>query len=431
MGFYTMSIEIKAPQFPESVADGTVLEIKYKQGDSVKRDQVIVEIETDKVVLEVLAPEDGQLTSLSIKEGDVVESQQIIAQLTPGAVDENTSKADTVADTVIDTKESNQVSSQKPESNREISESVNSLPKAGPAARKLMAEHNVSVHNIEATGKAGRITKTDVEQSLKNKDISTTTTNTMSSLATNEKVETEFSAGALLDRDEKRVPMTRLRKRIAERLLTAQQSAAMLTTFNEVNMQPIMNMRKNYQHDFQSEHNVRLGFMSFFVRAAVEALKRFPSVNASIDGDDVVYHGYYDIGVAVSSNRGLVVPIIRDANRKGFPEIETQIIEYGEKAKSGQLTIDELTGGTFTISNGGVFGSLLSTPILNPPQTAILGMHKIQDRPMAIDGQVVILPMMYLALTYDHRLIDGKEAVQFLSTIKNFVEDPARLLLDI
>ena len=410
-----MSIEIKAPQFPESIVDGEVLALNFAVGDQVKRDQILVEIETDKVVLEVLAPENGTILSVSVEEGDTVASQQVIATLEAGEI--------TVSAPVAAPSKPAQAAPAPVEKETTASSATPpATTAASPAARKMMDENRVDPSNVVGTGKGGRITKADVTTSI-NPSASTPA-------ASNDLI-TKFSATALLDRDEKRVPMTRLRKRIAERLVTAQQTAAMLTTFNEVNMKPVIDMRNNYQKAFQDAYDVKLGYMSFFVRAAVEALKRFPTVNASIDGDEVVYHGYYDIGVAVSSERGLVVPIIRDANHKGFAETEAQIIEYGEKARSGQLSIDDMQGGTFTISNGGIFGSMLSTPILNPPQTAILGMHKIQDRPMAVDGEVVILPMMYLALTYDHRLIDGKEAVQFLATIKNFLEDPARLLLDI
>ena len=294
-----------------------------------------------------------------------------------------------------------------------------------PAVRRAVLEYGIDPATIKGTGKDGRVLKEDVLKAVKDGGAkkSAPAKKASSSAAAAPAVEGE--------RPEKRVPMTRLRKRIAERLVSAQQNAAMLTTFNEVNMKPIMDMRKNYKDAFEKAHGVRLGFMGFFTRACVEALKRFPEVNASIDDDDVVYHGYYDIGMAVSTERGLVVPVVRDADQKGLAEVESQIIDYGQKAQKGKLSIDEMTGGTFTISNGGVFGSLMSMPILNPPQTAILGMHKIQERPMAVDGEVKILPMMYLALSYDHRLIDGKQAVQFLVAVKNFIEDPARLLLDI
>lgn len=402
-----MSIEIKAPQFPESVADGTIATWYKKEGEAVKRDELLADVETDKVVLEIVAPEAGVLTSIIKQEGDTVESQELIATLEVGAT----------AAAPASQEEAEATPAQPAADSAE--DAV-----AAPAARKLMSEHGLNASQVTGTGKGGRITKEDVEavvaQRQQQRDAAPA--------APQAQKEVQPLIGA---REERRVPMTRLRKRVAERLVAAQHEAAMLTTFNEVNMQPIMEMRKSYQTDFEKTHGVRLGFMSFFVRACVEALKRFPAVNASIDGDDIVYHGYYDVGVAVSSDRGLVVPVLRDCDQKGLAEIETDIISYGTKARDGKLSIDDMTGGTFTISNGGVFGSLLSTPILNPPQTAILGMHKIQERPMAVNGKVEILPMMYLALSYDHRLIDGKEAVQFLVAVKNFIEDPARLLLDI
>lgn len=402
-----MSIEIKAPQFPESVADGTIATWYKKEGEAVKRDELLADVETDKVVLEIVAPEAGVLSSIIKQEGDTVESQELIATLEVGAT----------AAAPASQEEAEATPAQPAADSAE--DAV-----AAPAARKLMSEHGLNASQVTGTGKGGRITKEDVEavvaQRQQQRDAAPA--------APQAQKEVQPLIGA---REERRVPMTRLRKRVAERLVAAQHEAAMLTTFNEVNMQPIMEMRKSYQTDFEKTHGVRLGFMSFFVRACVEALKRFPAVNASIDGDDIVYHGYYDVGVAVSSDRGLVVPVLRDCDQKGLAEIETDIISYGTKARDGKLSIDDMTGGTFTISNGGVFGSLLSTPILNPPQTAILGMHKIQERPMAVNGKVEILPMMYLALSYDHRLIDGKEAVQFLVAVKNFIEDPARLLLDI
>ena len=408
-----MSTEIKAPQFPESVADGTVATWHKKVGETVKRDELLVDIETDKVVLEVPAPTDGVLKEILKQEGDTVISQEVLAVFAEGASG-SAGGADKAKEP--DSKEDADDSDEK------------SSAAAGPAARKLMAEHGIDADRVDGSGKGGRITRDDVEKALKARETKSTAA---PAEKTSTSAVTDTAPADVGEREERRVPMTRLRKRIAERLIDAQQNAAILTTFNEVNMKPIMEMRKHYQADFEKTHGVRLGFMSFFVRACVEALKRYPVMNASIDGDDVVYHGYYDVGVAVSSDRGLVVPILRDADQKGLAEIETQIIEFGNKAKQGKLSIEEMTGGTFTISNGGVFGSLMSTPILNPPQTAIMGMHKIQERPMAVDGKVEILPMMYLAVSYDHRLIDGKEAVQFLVTVKQFIEDPARLLLDI
>lgn len=398
-----MSIEIKAPQFPESVADGTVATWHKKEGEQVSRDELLVDIETDKVVLEVVSPADGVLSKIHHGEGDTIESQALLAVLEAGAAaaPSATPAAAPAEDVVAEDKTS----------------------VAGPAARKRMAEAGLDPSKVEASGKGGRITRDDVDNALKQREQQKTATPAAAPAAS--------TVATMGEREERRVPMTRLRKRIAERLVDAQHTAAMLTTFNEVNMKPIMDMRKHYQADFEKTHGVRLGFMSFFVRACVEALKRYPSVNASIDGDDIVYHGYYDVGVAVSGDRGLVVPVLRDADQKGLAGIENDIIGYGKKAREGKLSIEEMTGGTFTISNGGVFGSLMSTPILNPPQTAILGMHTIQERPMAVDGKVEILPMMYLAVSYDHRLIDGREAVQFLVAIKQFIEDPARLLLDI
>ncbi len=400
--------EIKAPQFPESVADGTLAKWHKKPGDTIARDELIVDIETDKVVIEVVSPAEGILTDQLKKEGDVIHSLEVLGHYALGGT---TEKTVTIQSSSIDEKIS------------------------GPAARKLMAENNLIATQIAATGKGGRVTKEDVRNHLQKIPVTSSASKTQVEAPKSPSNIVASSIQTLLDatsqREEKRVPMTRLRAKVAERLLEAKQNTAMLTTFNEVNMQPIMTMRKNYKEAFEKAHGVKLGFMSFFVRAAVEALKRFPAVNASIDDYDIVYHGFYDVGVAVSSDRGLVVPILRDANRMSFSEIEQKIIEFGAKAQDGKLSIEDMTGGTFTISNGGVFGSLLSTPILNPPQTAILGMHKIQDRPMAVDGQVKILPMMYLALSYDHRLIDGKEAVQFLVTIKELIEDPSKLLLDI
>lgn len=399
-----MAVEIKAPVFPESVADGTVAAWHKKVGEAVKRDDVIADIETDKVVLEVVAPSDGVLTSIAKVEGDTVLSSEVLAIFEAGSAAVSTSASVPVNDVAAAPVAASNTSSSTDQS---------------PAVRKAVAEQGIDPQDVQGTGRGGRITKQDVASHTPSAKPATTPPATVPlSLAIGERVE-------------KRVPMTRLRKRVAERLLSASQETAMLTTFNEVNMKPLMDMRKNYQARFEKRHGVRLGFMSMFIKAATEALKRFPAVNASISGDDIVYHGYYDIGVAVSSERGLVVPVLRDTDRLDLAETEKTILEYGKKARDGKLGIEDMTGGTFTISNGGVFGSLLSTPILNPPQTAILGMHKIQDRPMAVDGQVVILPMMYLALSYDHRLIDGKEAVSFLVTIKDLIEDPALLLLDL
>ncbi|MBT8765224.1 2-oxoglutarate dehydrogenase complex dihydrolipoyllysine-residue succinyltransferase [Metapseudomonas boanensis] len=407
-----MAIEIKAPTFPESVADGTVATWHKKPGDAVKRDELIVDIETDKVVMEVLAEADGVLTEIVKNEGDTVLSGELLGKLNAGgaaaaapaaAAQAAAPAAPAVAAVAAD-------------------DAILS-----PAARKLAEENGIDPNSIAGTGKGGRVTKEDVVAAVEAKKSAPAAPAAKPAAPASEAP--IFAAG---DRVEKRVPMTRLRAKVAERLVEAQSTMAMLTTYNEVNMKPVMDLRAKYKDLFEKKHNgVRLGFMSFFVKAATEALKRFPGVNASIDGNDIVYHGYQDIGVAVSSDRGLVVPVLRNAEFMSLAEIEGGIADFGKKAKAGKLTIEEMTGGTFTISNGGVFGSLLSSPIVNPPQTAILGMHKIQERPMAVNGQVVILPMMYLALSYDHRLIDGKEAVSFLVTIKDLLEDPARLLLDI
>lgn len=400
-----MAIEIKAPVFPESVADGTVATWHKKPGEAVARDELIVDIETDKVVLEVLAPADGVISQVLKNEGDTVLSQEVLAFFEAG-----TAAAPVSTSTAAVAVES----------------SASSDDALSPAVRKMIAEHNLDPAKISATGKGGRLTKEDVDNHLKKP-----ATPAVVAPAAVPAPAAQAIAMAVGDRVEKRVPMTRLRAKVAERLLEAKQSTAMLTTFNEVNMKPVMELRKQHAEKFEKVHGVRLGFMSFFVKAATEALKRFPAVNASIDGTDIVYHGFYDVGVAVSSDRGLVVPILRNTEQMSLAEVEKTIGDFGKKAKDGKLTIEEMTGGTFTISNGGVFGSLLSTPILNLPQTAILGMHKIQERPMAVNGQVVIQPMMYLALSYDHRMIDGKEAVSFLVAIKELVEDPARLLLEI
>ncbi|WP_422768552.1 2-oxoglutarate dehydrogenase complex dihydrolipoyllysine-residue succinyltransferase [Pseudomonas aeruginosa] len=446
-----MAIEIKAPTFPESVADGTVATWHKKPGEAVKRDELIVDIETDKVVIEVLAEADGVLAEIIKNEGDTVLSNELLGKLNEGGAAAPAAPA-AAAPAAAPAAQA-------------------AAPAAAggddailsPAARKLAEEAGIDPNSIAGTGKGGRVTKEDVVAAVEAKknapaapakpvDPNSIAGTGKGGRVTKEEVVAAveakknapaapakpaapaaeapiFAAG---DRVEKRVPMTRLRAKVAERLVEAQSAMAMLTTFNEVNMKPIMDLRSKYKDLFEKKHNgVRLGFMSFFVKAATEALKRFPGVNASIDGNDIVYHGYQDIGVAVSSDRGLVVPVLRNAEFMSLAEIEGGIANFGKKAKEGKLTIEDMTGGTFTISNGGVFGSLLSTPIVNPPQTAILGMHKIQERPMAVNGQVVILPMMYLALSYDHRLIDGKEAVSFLVAIKDLLEDPARLLLDV
>lgn len=424
--------EIKAPVFPESVADGTIATWNKQQGDAVKRDDVIAEIETDKVVLEVIAPDDGVLSRVFKEEGDTVLSAEVIAELAVGDVVQHNTAANQQQHQTTTATNTNQ------QAHEAGSTAENTRKDQSPAVRKAAAQTGVNPNEVQGTGRGGRVTKAD----MANPQAKTSTNNASDfvekqyadKVTEDASVTTESGtvlSQAIGERVEKRVPMTRLRKRIAERLLAATNDTAMLTTFNEVNMKPIMDMRKQYQERFEKRHDVRLGFMSFFVKAATEALKRFPAVNASLDGDDIVYHGYYDIGVAVSSDRGLVVPVLRDTDRMNLAEVEKNIIDYGSKAREGKLGLEDMTGGTFTISNGGVFGSLMSTPILNPPQTAILGMHKIQQRPMAVNGEVVILPMMYLALSYDHRMIDGKEAVQFLVTLKDLVEDPALLLLDL
>ena len=399
-----MAIQIKAPQFPESIEEGSIATWHKQVGEAVSRDELIVDIETDKTVLEVVAADDGVLTEIMKKEGDVVSSQEPIGKIEVGAV-------------VARTLEKRVEPAPAAESN------LDTVVVANPAARKLAEENNIDLASLSGTGKDGRILKEDVQ-------------NAMTAPAANTPMAEEPAKLvvpiSLDERAEKRVPMTRLRATIAKRLLDAQHNAAMLTTFNEVNMGPLMELRKQYKELFEKTHNgTRLGFMGFFVKAAAEALKRFPAVNASIDGNDIVYHGYYDIGVAVSTERGLVVPVLRDCDRMSIAEVEGGIRSYAVAAQEGKLAIEDMTGGTFTITNGGVFGSLLSTPILNPPQTAILGMHKIQERPMAVNNQVVIQPMMYLALSYDHRMIDGKDAVQFLVAIKDMLEDPARMLLDV
>jgi 2-oxoglutarate dehydrogenase E2 component (dihydrolipoamide succinyltransferase) len=393
-----MTIEIKAPTLPESVPDGTIATWYKQVGDSVSRDELLVDIETDKVVIEVVSPTDGVLQEILKDTGDTIVSNQAIGTVVAG---------EAAAADPAPSEEAEPVAASAP-----APSAVAASAPASPAAKKMIAENNVDAATIAGTGKAGRITKEDVA----------------SALSAPAAAPIASSNGRL----EERVPMSRLRAKVAERLLHASQSTAMLTTFNEVNMAPVMEIRNRYKQEFEKAHDgVRLGFMSFFVRACTEALKRYPAVNASLDGADIVYHGYQDIGVAVSSPRGLVVPVLRNSDTMSLAHIEKGIRDFGEKARDGKLAIEDMTGGTFTISNGGVFGSLLSTPILNPPQTAILGMHKIQERPMAVDGQVVVLPMMYLALSYDHRMIDGKEAVQFLVTVKDLLEDPTRLLLEI
>lgn len=458
--------DIKAPTFPESIADGEVATWHYQVGDSVRRDEVLVEIETDKVVLEVVAPADGKLTEILKEEGDTVLAEEVLAHFEEGKAEEtdkdddggkeekggkeeeagkekgkkegsDDGDEDVERKKEADKGKEKEKARDKAEDSEEDDEDASADQDgvvASPAARKIAEENKLNLKDVKGTGKGDRVTKEDVLRAIAEMETQPPPTKVGSDDKQAEEEAEPIPEGAMpeSERVERRVPMSRLRSSIARRLVDAQHTAAMLTTFNEVDMQAIMDLRNKYKDQFEKVHDgVRLGFMSFFVRASIEALKRFPAVNASIDENDIVYHGYQDIGVAVGSPRGLVVPVLRDADGLTLAEIEDQIRDYSIKARDGKLTIDEMTGGTFTISNGGVFGSLLSTPILNPPQTAILGMHKIQERPMAIDGKVEIRPMMYLALTYDHRLIDGQEAVRFLVTIKEFLEEPARILLDL
>ncbi|HIF9316460.1 TPA: 2-oxoglutarate dehydrogenase complex dihydrolipoyllysine-residue succinyltransferase [Photobacterium damselae] len=403
-----MTIEILVPDLPESVADATVATWHKKPGDMVERDEVLVDIETDKVVLEVPAPESGVLEAIIEDEGTTVLTKQLIGRLKVNAV---------AGEPTVDVPAGAEASPNKRNTAALSEENSEAL---SPAVRRLLAEHNLEAKQVPGTGVGGRITREDVDNYLKNQQPVAVVNTTV-----------EVKEALLSHRSEKRVPMTRLRKRVAERLLEAKNSTAMLTTFNEVNMKPIMNIRKQYKDVFEERHGIRLGFMSFYVKAVVEALKRYPEVNASIDGDDIVYHNFFDVSIAVSTPRGLVTPVLRDCDKLSLAEIEKGIRDLAIKGRDGKLTVDELTGGNFTVTNGGVFGSLMSTPIINPPQAAILGMHKIQDRPMAVDGKVEILPMMYLALSYDHRLVDGRESVGFLVTIKELLEDPTRLLLDV
>ena len=403
-----MSTDITVPAFPESVTEGTVLAWHKQPGEQVTRGELLAEIETDKVVFEVPAPADGVLVDITVAVGATVKSGEVVGRLDKSAVAKSSVARPVPAAT--------------PESAPKVT--------VMPAAKRLMEERGLDARKVTGSGKGGRVLKEDVQKQIDLAEPAPAVVTKPKPVpsAAPAKIVRAPTAG---ERPEQRVPMTRLRKRIAERLIEAQRTAAILTTFNEVNMQPVIELRTRHRERFEKEYGVRLGFMSFFVKASVEALKHFPEVNASIDGDEVVYHGFYDIGIAVGSPRGLVVPILRDADRLTMAEVESAIKDFGERAQNAQLTLEEITGGTFTITNGGVFGSLMSTPILNPPQSAILGMHKIQERPMAENGQVVIRPMMYLALSYDHRLVDGREAVQFLVMIKELLEDPTRLLLEV
>lgn len=406
-----MSIEINVPMLPESVADATVVTWHKKPGEQVKRDDNLVDLETDKVVLEVPAPADGVMGEIVKPVGAVVKTGETLAHL-------NTDK-----EASMKTEQPSSSSSAATPVAEKNKDADNAAKSAGPAARRSAAEQGLSLENIQGSGKSGRVTRTDVLQQ------------TSPPAAEKPNLSSRMSDPLVEDgqqgRQEKRVPMTRLRARIAERLVAAQHNAAILTTFNEINLQKVIELRSLYKDSFEKKHGTRLGFMSFFTKAVIAALQHFPAVNASIDGNDVVYHSYFDIGIAVSTDRGLVVPILRDADRLSFADIEKTIANYGRKAKENQIAIEDMTGGTFTITNGGVFGSLLATPIINPPQSAILGMNKIEERPIAEKGQIVIRPMMYVALSYDHRIIDGKESVSFLKTIKELLEDPSRLLIDV
>ncbi len=417
-----MSVEVKVPMLPESVTEATVLTWHKNVGDAVRQDENLVDIETEKVVLEVPAPEDGVVKQLMRSNGDVVTAGELIAVLEPGAH----------AAPSLGENQAEQAASPATGGETPPTPPLTDTPPAGlplsPAVRRLVAEHQLDVSEIAGTGKGGRLTKADIVRYLDQREPSEEPAMETVSEAAPPTPDATKAAGP---RGERRETMTRLRTTIAQRLVTAQQTAAMLTTFNDVNLQSVMNLRKIYKEAFEEKHGVRLGFMSFFVRASVEALKRFPVLNAYVEGNDIVYHDFYDIGIAASSPRGLVVPIVRDADQKGFAELEQEIAELAQKARSSTLKMDDLTGGTFTITNGGVFGSMLSTPILNPPQSAILGMHRIEQRPVAEQGEVVIRPMMYLALTYDHRIIDGAEAVRCLVSIKESLEDPTRMLLEL
>ena len=413
-----MSIEIKAPAFPESISEGEIATWNFAEGDAISEGDVIVEIETDKVVMEVPAAQDGVMGKILKKEGDTVASQELIGNMEQGSGDTSSDNAKLADNTKEES--TKQETAQESSSTSESSSDIN----AGPSARRAINASGVSADNLSGTGVGGRITKSDVQNASAGSSQKTSAPAESVPLDVSSNISTE-------GRIEKRVSMSRLRKTVANRLLSVQQTNAILTTFNEVDMNAVKNIRAQYKESFIKKHDTKLGFMSFFVKAVVEALKRFPDVNASIDGTDMIYHGYFDISIAVSSPRGLVVPVIRNADKLSFAQIEKQIIDYAVKAKNGTLSIEDMQGGTFTITNGGTFGSMLSTPIINAPQSAILGMHNIVDRPVAIDGEVKIRPIMYLALSYDHRIIDGKDSVSFLRTIKELLEDPARLLLEV
>lgn len=406
-----MSIEIKVPALPESVSDATLVAWHKNVGESVSRDENLVDLETDKVVLEVPAPVGGVIEEIKVADGATVVAGDVLAVLTEGGtVEMDTPAAEAVAQ-----------SEPKPAAADTAAKTI----KTSPAVRRLLEEHDLDATMVTGSGKDGRVTKADVMEFLKGDQSSNVTPGDPAPEIADD------SAIVALERKEQRVPMTRLRLRIAERMVDAQHKAAMLTTFNEVDLTEVMAMRKRYRDAFEKQHGVRLGFMSFFAKAAVEALKKFPVVNASVEDTDIVYHNYYDIGIAVSTERGLMVPVLRDVDQMSFAGFETELGAMAQKAQDGTIGMDDLTGGTFTITNGGIFGSMMSTPILNPPQSAILGMHNIQQRPMVIDGEMMARPMMYLAVTYDHRIIDGREAVQFLVTIKEQLEDPGRLLIQV
>ncbi|MEE8543009.1 MAG: 2-oxoglutarate dehydrogenase complex dihydrolipoyllysine-residue succinyltransferase [Gammaproteobacteria bacterium] len=406
-----MSIEVKVPQLPESVADATLLTWHKRAGDSVRRDENLVDLETDKVVLEVPAPSDGILKELKIDDGATVTGGQVLALLEPGE-----------ATTTTPSKSAEESSSEAAPAEADPS-AGESAKRLGPAARRLVEERGLDASAIPGSGRDGRVTKGDVLDFLESRGATPA--------ESEDAPTTKPSAGGGISRVEQRVAMTRLRARIAERLVEAQHTAAMLTTFNEVDMTEVMGLRARYRDEFQKRHGVKLGFMSFFVKASIEALRRYPVLNASLDDTDIIYHEYFDIGVAVSTDRGLMVPIIRNAEAKNYADIEKAIADFGVRAQSGGIDMKDLTGGTFTITNGGIFGSLMSTPILNPPQSGILGMHKIQQRPTVVAGEIEARPMMYLALTYDHRVVDGREAVQFLVALRELLEDPARLILQV
>ncbi|RJS95269.1 2-oxoglutarate dehydrogenase complex dihydrolipoyllysine-residue succinyltransferase [Salinisphaera sp. Q1T1-3] len=434
-----MATEVKVPELPESVSEATVGEWQKKQGDAVERDENLLDLETDKVVLEVPAVTAGKLAEIKVSAGDTVQAGDVLAVIEEGAAGDADSTDDDEADTDDGKAAEPEAASDESKSDDEDEgEPADDDAVASPAASKLMAENDVAARDVKATGKDGRITKADVQKAIDDKPAASDTPRPQSKGSGNDAAEADIGKAdrqALGDveaeRVEQRVPMTRIRKRIAERLLDASQNTAMLTTFNDVDMKAVMDLRNRYKETFEKEHEVRLGFMSFFVKAAVEALKRFPIVNASIDEGDIVYHGFYDIGVAVSSPRGLLVPVLRDADQLSYAQVESTIRDFGKRSQQGKITMDELSGGTFTITNGGVFGSLLSTPIINPPQSAILGMHATNDTPVVRNGEIVIRPIMQLALSYDHRLIDGRDAVLFLRTIKELLEDPSRLLLQV